>query len=175
MCDPTGGIATMAALTVASTGLTMYGQAKSSKANQAAYAQASQLAMFNAKTEDVAAADALARGEEEAIAHGRQVAALRGTQTASMAAEGLELGFGSALDVETDTDLLAAEDANRIRQNASREADSHRISAVNYRAEAAGATAARKAEKSSMLINAGSTLLSGASQIAGLQMKYGKK
>lgn len=173
MCDPTGGVATMAALTVASTGLKVMGGVQTSKANQAAYQHASEIAQFNAAQAERGSKDAMDRGEEEAVAHGREVAALRGTQEATWGSSGVEMGYGSTADVATDTDLLAAEDAARIRQNAQRESRGYSISAENYRQEARGAQMSKSAERKSMYINAASTLVSGASQLAGMKYKYG--
>lgn len=161
------------ALTAASTGLSIAGGIQSSKASQAQATYAGQLADVNAQNADVAARDALERGQLDAVAHGRQVAQLRGQQVVDTAASGIELGFGTPADIAVDTALMANEDRARIAANAGREADSFRISASNYRADAAGSRAAAAAEKSSMLINAGSTLLGGATQLAGTWKKYG--
>lgn len=185
MCDPVtlttigtfvgahaAAIATTAA--VGSTGLAVAGQVQASKAAQASANYQSQVANINARSADQQAQDAIARGEEDAQAHGQRVAQLRGQQTASMAAMGLELGYGSPLEIAQDTSLGAAQDARRLRENAGREADSYRISAANSRTDAVSARASGQAAKSSMLINAGSTILGGAGQLAGIQHKYGK-
>lgn len=164
----------MTGISAASTVVGLMGNsyATSAAKNQATYQ--SQLAEINAKNADASARDALERGELDAVAHGREVAALRGRQTASFAAAGLEAGYGTPLDVANDTSLMAAEDTGRIYQNASREADSYRINASNYRAQAVGARAAGKNASTAGLINAGSTLIGGATQIAGVWGKYGK-
>jgi hypothetical protein len=185
MCDPVtlttigatvaahaGAIAT--ASTIGSTVLGVAGGIQTARGQQAADKYQGQVADINAKTADQQAQDAIARGEEDAQAHGVKVAQLRGSQTASMAAQGLELGYGTPLDVAQDTSVGAAADARRIRENAGREADSYRISAANRRVEAVGARASAQASRSSMLINAGSTILGGATQLAGINAKYGK-
>lgn len=163
----------MAATTVASTAVATYGGIRSAKGQQASLNYQAQLADVNAVYADRSARDALERGELDALKHGREVAALRGKQTVAMANDGLDLGFGTPLDIANDTDLLAAEDTGRIYENASREADSYRINAQGYRNSAAGDRAARQNSKTSMIIDAGSTLLNGATQLAGQQMKYG--
>lgn len=170
MCDP----ATMTAMIIASTAVSTYGGIQTSKANQSALGYQAQLADINAEYSDRAARDALERGELDALAHGRQVAALRGKQTNRAAAAGLELGFGSPFDVAGDTDVLAAEDTGRIYENANREAESFRINAQSYRNSASGDRAARANARTGMYIDAGSTLLEGATQISGTWAKYGK-
>lgn len=163
----------MAAMTVASTGLSMYGNAKAAKGQQAQYAHASAIAEQNAKAADVAALDAIERGEEEAEGAGREIAALRGRQTNAWASAGVELGYGTPVDVAQDLDVLSAEDMARIRTNAGREAMGYSIQASNYRGEAQGARMGAKTARSSYLTNQASTLVNGASQFAGISAKYG--
>ena len=160
------------AATIGSTALSTVGGIRSSQAAQGQATYQSQLAEINANRADVASRDALERGTLDAVAHGRQVAALRGRQSAASNAAGLEAGYGTPADVANDTTMLAGEDARRITLNAERESDSYRINAANYRTEAVGARAARSASRSSMYVNAGSTLLGGASQIAGSWAKH---
>lgn len=177
MCFPAllaAGPAIMTGLSAVSTGLGVIGGLQQSRAQQAQLRYQSQLAGINADQADAAARDALERGELDAIAHGRQVAALRGQQRSQFAAAGLEADYGTPLDIANDTSLLSAEDTSRIYSNAEREAQGYRINASNYRAEAAGASAARSASKASMFINAGSTLIGGATQIGATWAKYGK-
>lgn len=171
MCDP---VSAMAVLTVASTAVSTVGGIQSSRGQQAMATYQGQLADINAINADRAARDALERGELDAVKHGREVAKLRGDQIRRMASSGVEVGFGSSGDVLGDTDLLAAEDTARIYENVNREAEGYRINASNYRAEAEGARAERSNLKTSMVINAGSTLLEGASQLSGQYAKYGK-
>lgn len=170
MCDP----ATLTVMTLASGAISLYGGIQSSKAQQASLRYSAQLNDINSVYADRAARDALERGELDALAHGRTVAKLRGEQTVAAASQGLDLGFGTPLDVAQDTDVLAAEDTGRIYSNAEREAQGYRINAQGYRNQAAGDRAARANEKTSMYINAGSTILNTATQIGGQWAKYGK-
>lgn len=167
------GTATLAGLTLASTGVGVAGALQSSKAAQASANYQGQLADINALNADRAARDALERGTLDAVKHGREVAKLRGQQTQAFASQGLDLGFGTPLDTAGDTAMLAAEDNRTIAENAAREADSFRINAQNYRADAAGARAAGANARTAGLINAGTTLLNGATQIGGQFAKYG--
>jgi hypothetical protein len=65
-----------------------------------------------------------------------KTAQLKGTQTARMAANGVALDSGSALDVLTSTDVMGEADANTIRDNAGKEAYGYKSQAANYRAQA---------------------------------------
>lgn len=178
MCDPvtisaavgffSANAASIAAVSgVAATGLSVAGGIQQGKSQQAMARYQGQVADINAISADRAARDALERGELDAVKHGREVAQLRARQQHAYASSGVELGFGSPLDVVGDTNVLANQDNARIYENAGREADSYRINAGNYRANAAGARAEAANAGTSMIINAGSTLLAGASQVAG--------
>lgn len=168
-----GSSAGITAATVAAAGVTAYGQVTAAQGQRAGLKYQSQLAEVNAVNADRAAREALERGELDAVAHDRQVRQLRGRQIAAQAAQGLELGFGSPLDILTDTDLLAAEDRANIYENANREAEGYRISAANYRADAEGNRAQRANTRTQMIIDLGSTALSTATQLGGTWKKYG--
>lgn len=163
----------MTAATVAAGAVTAYGQYTGAQAQRAGLKYQSQVDEINAVNADRAAREALERGELDAVAHDRQVRQLRGAQIASQAAQGLELGFGSPLDILTDTDLGAAEDRATIYENANREAEGYRINASNYRASAEGARAQRANTKTQMIIDMGSTALTTATQLGGQWKKYG--
>jgi hypothetical protein len=94
-------------------------------------------------------------------------------QQAAARYQGHDLGFGSPADVVGDTNRLGNEDNARIYENAGREAEGFRINAQNYRAGAAGSRAEASNIGTATIINTGSTLLSGASQLAGQWKKYG--
>lgn len=169
MCDPvTATLSFMAASTAVNT----MGAIQTGQANKKSAKYQAQLAGINAVYADRAARDALERGELDALAHSREVAALRGEQTAGMAAEGLELGYGTPLDIAQDTDLLAAEDRARIYANAEREAQSYRIDAQGYRNQGLGYKAQAKNAVTSSLFAAGGTFLEGAAQFGGAWQKY---
>lgn len=98
------------------------------------------------------AADATARGEEEVARYQRDLAQLMGRQRAATAAQGLDVGQGSAADITADTVRIGEQDARTIRENARREAFGLRSQAeMNARTLRAGATAS--------FIQGGSTLL----------------
>jgi len=68
-----------------------------------------------------------------------RTAQLKGTQTASLAAHGVALDQGSALDVLTSTDVMGAADAATIHDNAAKESWGDQVQAANYRSQASNA------------------------------------
>jgi hypothetical protein len=61
-----------------------------------------------------------------------QTANLKGTQRATLAANGVALGEGSALDILAGTDYMGEQDALTIRDNAARQAWGYRTQGQNY-------------------------------------------
>lgn len=163
MCEP---ITLTTGLLIASTAVAAAGVAYSavSSSNQAKYQ--SKVNNANAAMAEKASADALERGRTDAKNQARRSAALKGDQSAAMAANGLDLSFGSPLDIASDTATLGSEDALTVRENARRESLGYSINSANYSAQAA---ASRMQATSSLVaggFSMGSTLLSGASQIS---------
>lgn len=104
-----------------------YSQAKSSSETRAAAARAeAQTSMNNSVLAGWQAEDAIDRGETAAVQVQQRGAQVKGTQRASMAANGVDTGYGSALQVITDTDYLTAIDATTVQNNAAREAWGYR-------------------------------------------------
>lgn len=97
------------------------------------------VARENAKMSDAAAVDALEQGKRETQLNYRRQTQLQGAQRAAMAANGIDLSFGSALDVQGDSKMIAREDANTIAQNAGRAAKGYDIEGANYRSQASAA------------------------------------
>ena len=98
----------------------------------------------NARFSDIQAEDAIRRGETEAQKHQRDVKKLVGAQRAALAAQGMDLESGSALDIQLDTATQGAEDAMTIRNNAWRESWGYKVQALNYRTEGEMAAIAAK-------------------------------
>lgn len=164
MCEP---VSITTALTLASTALAAGGTIYSGiqENNQAQYASA--VATNNATSERNQAADAIERGNREQIKHARQVAALRANQVAAFAANGLNTSFGTPADAVADTNLLGAIDAQTIGENTGREARGFMVSAQNYDEES---KAQKRAGRNALIkagISATSTVIGGATQIAG--------
>jgi hypothetical protein len=156
MCDI--GIAlTLGASLLGAAGQIQQGQAQAAASNYNA-----QVAEMNATLADRKARDALERGQLEEQNKRMEVAQLQGRQKAAMAANGVDLTFGSPLDTIVDTAVLGELDALTVRRNANREAYDYEVQGVNQRA---GATLDRMNAKSATTgsyLAAAGTVLGGA-------------
>ena len=109
--------------------------------------------------------DALKRGDRAAMRVRMQGNQVKGTQRAAMAANGVDLGEGSALHILADTDYFTDIDATTTLDNAAKEAWAIRNQAAGYQAEAS-LMSGRAAAESPMFAAAGS-LLTSAGRVAG--------
>lgn len=141
---------TMAAASIGTTVFGAYSQYQQGKANQ-------QAARNNAQMAEYQAQDAIARGEKDVHTIQQRGAAVKAAQRTSMAARGLDLGYGTAQDLQDQTDFFAATDSATARGNAARDAWSLRTRGASYKAEA---------DSINPGLNAGMTLLGGATQVA---------
>lgn len=116
-----------------------YYSAKSQQANLNLQAS---LADTNAKIAELGAQSALAQGAKEEQKSRLQTAQLKSSQRTAMAANGIDLGEGSAAQVLTSTDLMGEIDANTIKANAARSAWGYRTQAVDYQNQATMSRAA---------------------------------
>lgn len=146
---------------IAGTAIGAAGQIQAGNAQAAAAGYQAQVATMNAGFAEKRAADALARGQEEEDRVRREGEQVKGTQIAQMAAAGLDLGFGSPLDVLINTTVGIEMDALRTRRNAQLEAEDFDRQAWNYRADAGMRTAEGKNAKTASKIGAAGTILSG--------------
>lgn len=159
MCEPTT-IITMTALAASAmgaAGAVYQGDAVANGANHSAKVQE-----INARTQEAAAADAIRRGGDEERKHRQQLGQLKGRQRAAQAASGIDVTFGSALDLAEDTALMGELDALTIRSNAYNEAFDLKTGASNSRAAAAASRQQATSARTGSYISAGSTLLTGA-------------
>lgn len=148
------------ATTVASTANQFVGQRKAAKA-------AKKEGEYNAKLSDEQAQDAILRGEEAAQYEGSQGRQLTGAQRTSLAAQGIDIGSGSAADVIANDQRLSQLAEMQIRQNAAREAHGLAVQAEGYRS--AGKNAAQAYRNQSY-----GTLLAGATDLLSIYQAYGK-
>jgi hypothetical protein len=103
---------------------------------RSAYDQAG-LADYNAQVADLQATDAIDRGRDEESRFRTGVRGLIGSQRAGIAAGNVDVGFGSAVDVQADAAFLGEMDALTIRTNAAREAWGFKVQSEDYRRRAA--------------------------------------
>jgi hypothetical protein len=138
---PAVSLATQAAGAASST-VGSYYSARTSKTNLELQ---SSLADTNAKIAELGAQSALMQGEREEQKSRLQTAQLKSTQRTAMAANGIDLGEGSAAQVLTSTDLMGEIDASTIKANAARSAWGYRTQAVNEQNQATMSRAAASA------------------------------
>lgn len=92
-----------------------------------------ELADYNASVAEIQAKDAVARGQQEEQRFRTQVRGAVGAQRAGFAADNIDVGFGSAVDVQADAAYLGELDALTIRTNAAREAWGYKVEAFDSR------------------------------------------
>lgn len=143
-------------LSAAGTAMTAIGAMNNASAAQ-------QVARNNAKIAEVQAADAERRGEREATELQRRVAATKSAQRVSLAAKGLDLSYGTAADLQDQTDFFGESDVATTRTNTRKEAWARRSQSANFQAEALS---------SRPWLAGGSTLLAGAGQVASRWYDY---
>ncbi|RJT42010.1 hypothetical protein D3227_04855 [Mesorhizobium waimense] len=161
MCDL--GIA----LTIGSTLLGAAGSIQQAQATSAANKYNAQVQDMNAKLADRKAKDAIDRGVLEEQRKRQQVAGIQGQQRAAMAANGVDLSFGSPLDTLVDTAVMGELDALTIRTNANREAYDYKVDAVNKRAGATMSRMSASAASTGGYLDALGTVLTGGGKAYG--------
>lgn len=134
------------------------------QAGQSALNSQANLAEINAKLSELSAQSTLQAGEKEVGRLTLRAGALKGSQKAAMAANGIDIGVGSAAETLASTDILKEIDKNQITANAVRNAWGLRTQASNYRNEALVKRASASAI--SPLAAAGTTLLGSATKVA---------
>ena len=129
MCEPATALMAVSTIMSASGAMT---QAQGQK-NQAEYA--SLVGANNAKVAEWEAQSVEEKGIRAGEAVGRNQAKVRAAQKASLAANGLDLGEGSAAATLAQTDYFGLEDQRTTAQNASDRAWGVRRQRDNYTAE----------------------------------------
>ncbi len=161
----------MTILAIGSTVMGAAGQIQQAQATAAAAKYNAQIGEMNAQLAERRAKDAIERGQDEEQRKRQEVARIKGQQTAAMAANGVDIGFGSPLDTLVDTAALGELDALTIRANAYREGYEHQVDAVNKRA---GAQLQRMEGRNALTggyLAAGGTVLTGAGKAYGAYQK----
>lgn len=95
-----------------------------------------QINEMNAKIARKRARDALERGKLEEQQKRQDVQAVLGRQRAAMAANGVDINFGSPLDTLADAAMMGEMDSLIVRTNFHRQAYNHDVEAENFRAQA---------------------------------------
>lgn len=141
MCDPM-------TIGLIGTAVSMVGTGFSAlqASQQARYQE--KVAKRNVDLSNEAAQREQANTREAALQHYREVARLKGAQRAQMSANGIDINFGSAADVQGDTEMLAREDTKRLYDQGFEKARGFEIEASNF----GGAANAAKANATGALI-----------------------
>lgn len=135
-----------------------------SKDNQAAYESQAAVSRNNAMIAEWQARDALQRGARSEQQQRLKTASLKGSQRARLAANGVALDEGSALNILDDTDYMGEQDALTIRDNTAKEAWAHRNQASGYTSDSSMLSARAGAEDPNGAMFG--SLLTGAGQVA---------
>ena len=131
------------------------------------------IADWNASAAERQAADAVSRGATDSQRQLTATKGLIGSQRAALAAQGIEVDSGSALDVQTDSQTLGELDALTIRNNAAREAFGFTTQASNYRQQGNMDLLAANNKASGIRAQSYGTLLTGVAQTYG-QYRQGR-
>lgn len=138
------------------------------RAAQQAATYNAQVADMNAKISERQARDAVERGQIEEQQQRMKTSQIIGKQRAAMAANGVDLTFGSPLDALVDTATIGELDALTIRTNTAREERDIRQQGANLtsqagmmRAEGENAAIAGRMGKRSGFMQAAGTILGG--------------
>lgn len=155
MCGPVAvGVAMLAAAAASA-----YSQKQNSKYQ-------SDLANYNADVNEKSADAAVNAGNAQAAQQRARARQLSGTQAATMAASGVDLGGGTAVDIFSDTAGMGELDALTAVNNAQRQAYGLQAQASGQRSQASAFTAFGNQQ-------AGLTLLNGAMGAYGGYMQAG--
>ncbi len=130
------------------------------------------MAELNAAQIEKAAQQTLRAGHREEQAVRMRTAQLKSTQRTAMAANGIALNEGSALQVLTSTDYMGGVDANTVAANAVRAAWGYRVEATSANNEAVLARATASAINPGM--SAATSLLGSAGSLASQWYSFSK-
>jgi hypothetical protein len=157
-------------LQVAGAGMSMMSAMNQADAQKQQYAYQAQVAANNAIIASQQASVAIQNGQTQEQTQQLKTGQIYGAQRAAMAANGIDLGEGSATDMLATTEFMGKRDQLTIRDNAARQAWGYQVQAQNYTDSSNANNATGDAINPFM---AGATsLLGSATSIAGSWGKY---
>lgn len=148
----------------AAAGMQAVGSYYGAKSQQESLRAAANIADINAGMSEHAAQIELLRGNEDVAKVSARAGQVKGAQRAAMAANGIDLGVGNAVEVLTSTDLSKEQDMDAITANAVQSAWGQRMNATNFKNEAL--TKRAGADSISPFMAAASSLLGSSTQVA---------
>ncbi len=157
MCFP--AIAGISGFQMLSMGFSLFSSVMDARAQQQQADYNAAIDRNNAIAANYQAQSAIEKGEVDEKQSRLQTKRLAGQQTAALAANGIQLGSGSAADVLADTAEQGELDAQTTAHNAQLAAWGYKNQADNYNAQAVGTEAAGRS-------NATGSLLSGIGTVA---------
>lgn len=166
--------AALAALTIGSTVSRFASDRRDAKTAQQQGDYEAQLYGMNAGLAEEQSRDAIARGHEAELKSRSGSRQLIGSQRAALAAQGIALDSGSAVDVVENDAALGELDALTIRNNAKREAWGFQTQATQYRQQGELARTSGRNTAKALRNRSVSTLLSGAGDLFSVYQSYGK-
>lgn len=125
MCNP-------AMLQAGGAAFSLMGAMNQAEAQKQQYAYQAQVAANNAAIAKQQASLAIQNGQTQEQTQQLKTSAVHGAQRAAMAANGIDLGEGSATDMLATTEFLGKRDQLTIRDNAMRQAWGYQVQAQNY-------------------------------------------
>ncbi len=123
------------------------------------------MAEINARVAELGAQSALLQGKSEVAKLTAAAGQLKSRQKVALAANGIDLGVGTAAEIQASTDMMKEIDADTIKANAMRTAWGYRSNAMNFQNQARSARATAKGINPFM--SATTSLIGDAGQVAG--------
>lgn len=161
MCDPVS-----IGLVVASTAVTMGGQYMQGKAAYTTAKYQQSAAAANMQLADDQAKAEIGNTKLAAQRRYREASQLEGNQRAAMGANGIDLNYGSAVDVQRNDKMIAAEDVGQIYKEGFNKTQGYLIDAYGERLKGMAAKSSAKGAQWATGLGMLGTALGGASQIS---------
>lgn len=98
------------------------------------------LADLNAQADETGAQSALSQGNQQVAALTLRAGQLKSAQRANLAANGVDLGVGSAAEIQASSEIMKDIDVSTIRANAARTAWGYRVQGLNAKMQGLNAT-----------------------------------
>ena len=152
--------------TVISSAVGAYGAESAAAAQSAQAKYQSDVSKQNAQTAYSNSMIAEQQGQAKALLQEQQGDIARGKMRAAIAANGIDLNNGSALDIQSDQARNTALNVANDQYNTSLSARAFQTQGANFTTQAAMQTAAAQNDATAGLISAGGTAISGATSVA---------
>lgn len=163
MCSASGG---SSALQILGGIGSAYGQYEQGKMDKKAAEFNALVSEQNAENAEYAAASKQEQGKTGSRKHQQKTALLVGQQKAAYGASGVDVNYGTPVEIMAETVLHGEDDAATIRYNAELEAWGLKTEAADYRKQAASYRATGQAALVRGHMGAGTTMLGSASSAA---------